>query len=135
MIKTLYRLGVFAAIAALPRHVAGQRTLDPAVALRTRGFLPRSPIAASPDGKWVAYATQRMAANAAGVVAGSLMLPDGLSVEQRGAEVFVTSVDTRETIALDSAGSTSWGVSWSPDGKLLAFLSNRDGAARLWIWE
>src|SRR5690606_34368707 len=24
---------------------------------------------------------------------------------------------------------------WSPDGKRLAFLSSRDGALRLWVWE
>src|SRR5437868_4060113 len=30
---------------------------------------------------------------------------------------------------------TSWSPVWSPDGKYLAFYSDRDGVANLWLWD
>lgn len=53
----------------------------------------------------------------------------------RGVSVLVTSV--RDAITKDVGGSrgSSWGPVWSPDSRWLAFYSDRDGAARLWLWD
>ena len=45
-------------------------------------------------------------------------------------------VDTREAQPrkLTTGQGNSWAPSWSPDGRSLAFYSDQDGVARVWIW-
>ncbi|MEM6525786.1 MAG: prolyl oligopeptidase family serine peptidase [Bacteroidota bacterium] len=48
--------------------------------------------------------------------------------------LFVTNTQTGETKKVVETPGASWGPSWSPDGKYLAFYSDHDGRSRVWLW-
>jgi dipeptidyl aminopeptidase/acylaminoacyl peptidase len=48
--------------------------------------------------------------------------------------VWVSDTAAGKAINLTGGRGTSWGGVWSPDGRHLAFYSDRDGAARVWLW-
>src|ERR671923_193596 len=52
-----------------------------------------------------------------------------------GAEVRLTELTSGQTQVLTPGWGTSWGARWSPDGRRLAFYSDRNGVAQLWLWE
>jgi dipeptidyl aminopeptidase/acylaminoacyl peptidase len=51
-----------------------------------------------------------------------------------GCSLMITDVRTSKVSRIISTGS-SWSPEWSSDGHTLAFYSDHDGAARLWLWE
>ena len=51
-----------------------------------------------------------------------------------GNDVLITDLKTGAVKNLTAGKGTSWTPSWSPDGKTLAFYSDRDGLARIWLW-
>ena len=94
---------------------------------------PGTAQAVSPNGKWVAYT----------VVHGR---PDGGAAPSAvpwygfGGEVWITRVADGLTRRVAQAGASHWLPSWSPNGRYLAFLSDRghagqNGAIRLWLWD
>jgi Tol biopolymer transport system component len=42
---------------------------------------------------------------------------------------------TAKTTNLTGDRGSNWSPVWSPDGKKLAFFSDRDGQARVWLWD
>jgi dipeptidyl aminopeptidase/acylaminoacyl peptidase len=52
-----------------------------------------------------------------------------------GTNVWIASTETREVIDVGRGVGASWMPVWSPDGRFVAFYSDRDGADRLWVWE
>lgn len=52
-----------------------------------------------------------------------------------GRELWLKDLQTGELVFLNDGTSESWAPSWSMDGAQLAFYSDRDGAARLWVWD
>ena len=50
-------------------------------------------------------------------------------------DLLITNTKTGQTINISSGNGANWGPSWSPDGKSLAFYSDRSGKAHVWIWE
>jgi Tol biopolymer transport system component len=95
-----------------------------------------APIALSPDGELAAYTIQEP----------RRMVTDGderyRSYDRRGNSLFgvgcdIWLTDTRngQTRKLTDGKSSHYYPVWSPDGRSLAFYSDRDGAARLWIWD
>src|SRR5262249_52203639 len=59
----------------------------------------------------------------------------GAAVEAEACDVCIVHTETGESRNLTGGRGTSWGPAWSPDGRHLAFYSDRDGRARLWVWE
>jgi dipeptidyl aminopeptidase/acylaminoacyl peptidase len=96
----------------------------------------RTPIALSPDGVWVAYTVEddsrRVSTQDPRY---SMYTPTGAFEEAIGCDVWLTNTKTGESRNLTGAKGTSWAPVWSPDGRHLAFYSDRSGMAHLWLWE
>jgi dipeptidyl aminopeptidase/acylaminoacyl peptidase len=56
-------------------------------------------------------------------------------MESAVCDISVVDTASGEAKDLTEGRGTSWGPAWSPDGRSLAFYSDRDGRARLWIWQ
>jgi dipeptidyl aminopeptidase/acylaminoacyl peptidase len=106
-------------------------------ALKTKSFAEESPFAFSPDGKLLAYVVQdnqkitRQKRNET-----EIFVETGVDVRNEDGSIWVTNLETGESRNLTGNGS-SWDPLWSPDGRYLAFVSDRDrsGQAKLWVWE
>jgi len=105
--------------------------------LAGRYFAERTPIRLSADGKWVAYtlATQSGRRGSITDPRHRFFTATGVPFEMVGSSVWVTNTNSGETIELIKSQGTSWGSSWSPDGKRLAFYSDAGGQAGLWLWD
>jgi len=77
--------------------------------------------AMSPDGQWVAYSVRTT----------------DVSKDKRAWHVWMTSWDGRESLQLTQSVEGEHSPGFSPDGRYLAFISDRDGSgqAKLWISE
>ena len=74
----------------------------------------------SPDGARVAYVVER---------------PD-LQEDETDSDIWMTSWDGKESVRLTTSKGSETAPRWSPDGKFLAFLSDRDSesdATQLWL--
>ena len=89
------------------------------------------PIVVSPDGRKLIYALQDPVDDK---VEGRFR-PNGAPTQSsEGARLFLVDLPggtPRQVCA--APGASDWDVSWSPDGRLAAFYSDRDGAPRLWV--
>jgi dipeptidyl aminopeptidase/acylaminoacyl peptidase len=133
------------------RHLVAILAMTASCAARAAAQSPRPPDAAlwadlvvnemtfdgapalSPDGRWVAYATQNNEAPAASV-GDVITTASGLNVLVASSTIRVTDTRTGATRNLTAQWETSWAPSWSPDGKHLAFFSDHNGPAHLVIW-
>jgi dipeptidyl aminopeptidase/acylaminoacyl peptidase len=123
-------LAVMPAVASAdpPRPLA----VKDALAQLAFGF--RIPIDVSPDGEWVAYTIQDpRRQESAAQQRYSTFSRTGAPLEAQACDVWITRIATGETRNLTGGRGSSWGPAWSPDGRALAFYSDRDGEARLWI--
>jgi len=98
-------------------------------------FADRHPIDASPDGRWIAAALVRASRAAAMAKVSGYFSKSGVPRNAFGAEIWIVDARKGESTKLSGERETAWAPAWSPDGKLLAFFSDRDGLARLWIWD
>ena len=90
----------------------------------------------SPDGKWLAYVIQdprRMEHPSKS--SQRFFLDTGAPAVAAGTDVWITETDSGASTNLTQAKGANWGASWSPDGNFLAFYSDRDGAARVWMYD
>ncbi len=95
-----------------------------------------APISLSPDGEWVAYTVQDdRKAEATGSLRYQHYSRTGAYRGAIGCNIWITNTQSRESRNLTQGVGTSWDPVWSPDGKYLAFYSDRGGTAHLWIWE
>ena len=100
-------------------------------------FEERQPITRSPDGRYIAGAVRR-ASRAAALAEPNTryFVRTGAPVnEALGDDIWVIDLRTGDYVDITVAQGSSWGPAWSPDGRHLAFYSDRDGAARLWVWD
>lgn len=52
-----------------------------------------------------------------------------------GGDIWLTNVRTGQSRNLTGGLGSNWALSWSPNGKYLAFYSDRDGRSAIWLWE
>jgi len=64
-----------------------------------------------------------------------LFATKGAAYLSMGCDVWTISIDGGAARNVTEARGNSWGPSWSPDGKLLAFYSDRGGRAKVWLWD
>lgn len=72
--------------------------------------------AVSPDGKWVAY---------------TVMTPD-MDANRNASNIWLVSTESGAPIQLTQSGKDMSPV-WSPDGKMIAFLSSRAGESQIYL--
>jgi len=82
----------------------------------------------SPDGQWVAYVlrdrSKRNPVRARHGTGGA-----------EGQDIWIVNTVSGVSKNLTNGKGSSWNPTWSPDGKRVAFTSDRGGRPQLWIWE
>jgi dipeptidyl aminopeptidase/acylaminoacyl peptidase len=105
------------------------------VALGVRYLSSRFPIELAPEGRTVAY-TMCDARRAEPARRDSFIyfLASGAPRYAAGCDIGIARIESGTMSNVTAGRGNSWAPAWSPDGKHLAFYSDRDGLARLWIW-
>lgn len=85
----------------------------------------RVPMSMSSDGEWVAFSLTG---------AKTSMTTIGVSSAVSGNSQWVCQLKTGKLIKIAPSANNSWSGVWSPDGKILAFFSDQNGKAQLWLW-
>src|SRR4029077_7806182 len=90
----------------------------------------------SPDGEWVAYGLKdpRRQSNVDNVHH-SFFSAQGVSIAVVASDIWISNTKTAVSKNLTNGIGHNWGPVWSPDGKYLAFFSDRSGIARLWLYD
>jgi dipeptidyl aminopeptidase/acylaminoacyl peptidase len=107
------------------------------VASAAKSFAPID-IAVSPDGLWVAYTLadpRRRKLQGLRSDEWKTFTCSGAPYLLANTDLVIANTKTGEVIDISSGKGANWGPSWSPDGKSLAFYSDRSGKAYLWMWE
>lgn len=134
MLLLVFLVLLAASVQAEPASAtASRQPLELADVLAMRRFAWHAPIALSPDGRQVAYVVSRPAEDV--VPEGVVYMASGAPGLYAATAIWLTDVATGKSRNLSGDRGANWGASWSPDGRRLAFLSDRDGTAGLWIWE
>jgi dipeptidyl aminopeptidase/acylaminoacyl peptidase len=92
----------------------------------------------SPDGAWVAYTLidpRRRKLQGLPNDRWKAFMCSGAPYILANTDLLITNIKTARAINISSGKGANWGPSWSPDGKSLAFYSDRSGKAHIWIWE
>jgi dipeptidyl aminopeptidase/acylaminoacyl peptidase len=119
---------------ALAAQVATARApLELRDVLSVKSFADRGQVDLSSDGRFVAFALQDPLRKPATV--SRYFSATGVPRGYEGTDIYVTEVLTSQTRNItQTIRSSNWNPVWSPDGRTLAFLSDRDGAVRVWLW-
>ena len=118
--------------------VSEQHPLSIEDALRVRSFEGYSPIEFSPNGRWLAYAVHdNQRVHSTGENDEKLYAATGVMKRVQGSDVWVSDTESGKERNLTGGRGDNWRPNWSPDGRYLAFLANRDdsGQTRLWLWD
>lgn len=130
-------IGALLCYSVLPAPAAAQQTSALSVedALGMRYFGDLSPIEFSPDARWLAYGVRdnRLAEDRDD----EAWIRTGVPPWSTGSNIWIQNVETGQAVEVTEAKGDNWLPTWSPDGRYLAFISNRDedGQARVWLWD
>jgi dipeptidyl aminopeptidase/acylaminoacyl peptidase len=91
----------------------------------------------SPDGKWLAYPVTLRHSNGPRDTEDDAYLRTGVVWDALGSDIWIVDLKSGRERNLTGGKGNNWLPCWSPDGRYLAFLSDRDesGQAKLWVWD
>ncbi|MBL8267711.1 prolyl oligopeptidase family serine peptidase [Steroidobacter sp.] len=91
----------------------------------------------SPDGRWLAFDVSDPRESFTFEYASQTFTATGMPMWAGGSIFRSQLLDTvtGESIKLTSERGASWSGNWSPDGQSFAFYSDRDGTAKVWLWD
>ena len=100
--------------------------------------LVTAPVEISPDGLWAAYTIsdprrRKIQGRPSDLL--SVFTCSGAPQGFADNDLLLTNTRTGQSINISAGKGANWGPSWSPDGKSLAFYSDRSGKANIWIWQ
>ena len=132
-------VGMIALTTLLSRSAVAQQQLRPLEideALGTLALAGRMPVDLSPDGRYIAYTVaDARRIQSPGDDRFKMFSRTGAFSEALGCDVWITDTRTGATTNLTRGRGTSSNPVWSPNGRLLAFYSDRSGTYGLWLWE
>ncbi|MGA7921192.1 MAG: prolyl oligopeptidase family serine peptidase [Candidatus Acidiferrales bacterium] len=136
-VKIILKLTLIVSVfgVSIPQTKAAQRA-DPLTvedALDSHSFAELSPLAYSPNGVWIAYAVAENK-RIQKTPSDDAYARTGVPQRANSDEIWISNCETGEKRNLTEDQGSNWDPVWSPDGRYLAFLSDRDGQARLWMW-
>jgi dipeptidyl aminopeptidase/acylaminoacyl peptidase len=137
------RLSVSAALLvyAAPSPVSGQRPVQPLSfedAFSSNEFLVNGGSAEfSPDGNQIAYVLcdDKRKSQVPPESVTTLVATVGAAMYTLGCDVWVVPSKGGTARSVSAAVGNNWSPAWSPDGQSLAFISDRGGSPRLWVWD
>lgn len=89
----------------------------------------------SPDGGMVAYVAKKLVPTYFKRAPTSFYSTAGVPDMYQGAAIWIMDLDTQQRRALAADASNTWNARWSPDGRYLAFLSDKYGEVNLFVWD
>jgi len=92
-------------------------------------------IALSPDGQLVAYTLEDRRKKEREDRTSYGITRTGAPAFLQGCDVWIADTKTGISKSVTGGRGNSWGPVWSPDGRMLAFNSDRSGMVHLWVWE
>ena len=113
-------------------------TISDILKMKSLSFSSVSRFQLSPDGEFLAYVVKdpnRKQSSQQKTTEYSGFLPTGAPVYHHCDEIWVTNIRTKESYKLGSDNGVDWAPRWSPDGRYVAFCSDRMGAPQLWVWD
>ncbi len=86
------------------------------------------------DEQWIAYQLNDIRRWKSGTGKYATLTRTGVPRLGTGGDIWLTNVLTGKSRNLTGRVGSNWALSWSPNGKYLAFYSDRDGRAAIWLW-
>ena len=114
------------------------RLLNSSDIIRIKSLAFHTVLKLSPDREYLAYTVanpERKSISLPRTTGASSFLPTGASKNHYNSEIWVTHLSTRESHILTSDVGGNWAPQWSPDGRYVAFYSDRTGTPQLWVWD
>ncbi|WP_114953946.1 prolyl oligopeptidase family serine peptidase [Sphingosinicella terrae] len=137
----ILRLSLLAVLLTSTAALADDRMVEPPADLADAYSHPRMPpstntraLAVSRQGDIAAYVVQVPVEDQA--LDAEMFLPTGAPATiAQGARIMVIDLQTGDSARICPSGGNDWDPAWSPDGRRLAFFSDRDGETRLWLYD
>lgn len=104
--------------------------------LSARTFAEYMPVDFSPDGEWVAYTLQdNRRKEPPGDERYRVFTRTGVYFYGVGGDIWVSNTKSGQSKNVTGGHGSNWSPAWSPDGRYVAFYSDRSGQASVWVWE
>lgn len=135
-------VGVLWAVSSSPSsgEPPDSKPLDVDALVRAPRLALFSPPSVSPDGRLAAYTVVDPSRIPLRVDQAEVGLRTGVPWHAFGGDIWLSDLASRERRNLTKGAGDNWLPSWSPDGRYLAFFSDRESPvapaeARLWVWD
>lgn len=104
--------------------------------LSARTFAWNVPIDFSPNDDWIAYTLQdNRRKEPLGDERYRIFSRAGVCFFGIGGDIWVTNTKSGLSENVTGGQGSNWSPAWSPDGRYVAFYSDRGGQANVWVWE